>query len=202
MSSPEAEPLRVEAMTSRQLIRRAKLIEAVIDLVGEVGGQAVQMRDVAERSGVALGTAYRYFRSKDQLLAAALVGWQERLTHRVLSAAARPEDTPYDQVVDYLTRGLRAFHRNRGMALLMVQTMSSDEPGVAGVMDQMHRNSEAVWQKLLADVEPADAPYIARALDSTQSRAITSMVIRGMSVDEATDLVRGVARLLLATGRQ
>ena len=43
-------------MTSRQLIRRAKIIEAVIELIADVGAEAVQMRDVAKRSGVALAT--------------------------------------------------------------------------------------------------------------------------------------------------
>ena len=54
-------------MTSRQLIRRAKVIEAVVELIAEVGAEAVQMRDVALRSGVALATVYRYFRTKEEL---------------------------------------------------------------------------------------------------------------------------------------
>jgi AcrR family transcriptional regulator len=89
MTQPiQVAPLPVEAMTSRQLVRRAELIEAVIDLVREVGPGAVQMRDVADRSGIALGTVYRYFSSKEHLLATALADWQERLTRRVLMPRA------------------------------------------------------------------------------------------------------------------
>ncbi len=73
-------------MTSRQLIRRAAVIEAVIDLIAEVGADAVQMRDVAKRSGVALATVYRYFNSKDYLLASALEEWQKRLTRRIVAS--------------------------------------------------------------------------------------------------------------------
>ena len=75
-------------MTSGQLVRRAKIIEAVIDLIADVGAEAVQMRDVAQRSGVALATVYRYFRSKEHLLAAALEDWQKRLTRRILARVA------------------------------------------------------------------------------------------------------------------
>ena len=75
-------------MTSRQLIRRAKVIEAVIDLIAEVGAEALQMRDVAQRSGVALATVYRYFSSKDHLLAAALEDWQKR--HQPIPKRRRP----------------------------------------------------------------------------------------------------------------
>ena len=38
--------------TSDQLVRRAKVIEEVIGLIGAVGADAVQMRDVAQRSGL------------------------------------------------------------------------------------------------------------------------------------------------------
>ena len=79
-------------MTSRQLVRRAKIIEAVIDLIADVGAEAVQMRDVAQRSGVVLATVYRYFNSKDYLLAAALEDWQKRLTRRILAARAGRSD--------------------------------------------------------------------------------------------------------------
>jgi len=73
-------------MTAASSSGRAKIIEAVIELIADVGAEAVQMRDVAKRSGVALATVYRYFNSKDYLLAAALEDWQKRLTRRILAS--------------------------------------------------------------------------------------------------------------------
>ena len=90
-------------MTSRQLIRRAKVIEAVIDLIADVGAEAVQMRDVAQRSGVALATVYRYFSSKDHLLAAALEDWQKRLTRRILASRDRTDRNPIRCAVSWTT---------------------------------------------------------------------------------------------------
>ena len=49
----------------------------------EGGYEAVQMRDVAARANVALGTIYRYFSSKDHLLAAVMVEWCRDLERRV-----------------------------------------------------------------------------------------------------------------------
>ena len=90
-------PRPVEAMSPRQLERRRNLIAAALSLVTEIGVERLQMRQVSERSGVALGTAYRYFSSKDHLLAAAMSDWQERLAERVLAESAgrapRPVDT-------------------------------------------------------------------------------------------------------------
>ena len=125
-------------MTSRQLIRRAKIIEAVIDLIAEVGAEAVQMRDVAQRSGVALATVYRYFSSKDHLLAAALEDWQKRLTRRIVASRGRTDrdQDPLPGVLDYLRRALRAFHRNPEMTALMFQTATSADPEAKATIDR------------------------------------------------------------------
>ena len=50
-------------------------IDAAMALGLDGGYDAVQMRDVAARADVAMGTVYRYFTSKDHLLAATLVYW-------------------------------------------------------------------------------------------------------------------------------
>src|SRR5207247_454894 len=55
-----------------QAARRQRVIEAAVALASDGGYDAVQMRDVAGRADVALGTLYRYFPSKDHLLIAAL----------------------------------------------------------------------------------------------------------------------------------
>ncbi|WP_261570163.1 TetR/AcrR family transcriptional regulator [Frankia gtarii] len=47
------------------------------------------MRDVAEEAGVSLGTTYRYFASKDHLLAAAWTDWARRLSDRVRAEMTR-----------------------------------------------------------------------------------------------------------------
>lgn len=197
MSEIEVTPLRAENMTSRQLVRRAKLIEAVIDLVRDVGAPAVQMREVAERSGVAMGTLYRYFRSKDHLLAVALAEWQQRLIRRVLSSYRPENGTAAEQVAEYLTRALAAFHRNHQMAQLMVQSTTSTDPDVIASLDRMNAANNEVWSRLLATVPPADLPYVQTALDSVLMTAVTRIVTRRASVEETNDILLGVVRILL-----
>ena len=64
--------------------RRQRVIDAAMALGLEGGYEAVQMRDVAARADVAMGTVYRYFTSKDHLLAATLVHWVEMLDTRMV----------------------------------------------------------------------------------------------------------------------
>lgn len=53
-----------------QLQRRKRILQAAAALASRGGVEAMQMRTVAERAGVALGTLYRYFPSKMDLVVA------------------------------------------------------------------------------------------------------------------------------------
>ena len=70
-------------LTRAQQARRQRVIDAAMALGLEGGYEAVQMRDVAAKADVAMGTVYRYFTSKDHLLAATLVHWVELLDSRI-----------------------------------------------------------------------------------------------------------------------
>jgi hypothetical protein len=60
------------ALPPAQEARRLRILEAARSLAIEGGYDGVQMRDVADRAEVALGTLYRYFRSKVELLIAVM----------------------------------------------------------------------------------------------------------------------------------
>jgi AcrR family transcriptional regulator len=61
-------------LTSNQGERRARIVEAALSLAQD-GYHAVQIRTVAQRSGVARATMYHYFPSKEHLLVACLHRW-------------------------------------------------------------------------------------------------------------------------------
>ena len=192
-----ADVVPIASMTSRQLIRRAKIIEAVVDAIGDVGPESVQMRDVAQRSGVALATAYRYFRSKEHLLAAALEDWQERLTRRTVSAKTSDEQDPLSGVLTYLRRAQRAFSRNPEMTALMLQMMTSTDPDVSATIDRMNRSNADMFARLLHGLPPGDVPNLSFALNAILTSAITRMLNGRMSLDESQMRVEWAARALL-----
>lgn len=51
-----------------QKLGQDTIFEAVIELLGEKGFDAVTMLNVAEKAGMATGTLYNYFKSKEQIL--------------------------------------------------------------------------------------------------------------------------------------
>ena len=189
-------------MTSGQLARRAKIIEAVIDLIADVGADAVQMRDVASRSGVALGTVYRYFSSKEHLLAAALEDWQKRLTRRVLAAGGPADEGPLPGVLDYLRRAQRAFHRNPRMTALMLQAMTSTDVEAKAAIDHMGRTNVEMFDRLLEGIAPERIPDVSFGLNAALTSALTAVLTGAMTLDESLARVEWVARTLIGATTQ
>src|SRR5438445_93735 len=70
LTAAAAEPARGDQAT-----RRRAVIATATALADAGGYDAVTMKTVADRAGVALATIYRWFTSKDHLLAEALLGW-------------------------------------------------------------------------------------------------------------------------------
>jgi TetR/AcrR family transcriptional regulator, cholesterol catabolism regulator len=111
--------------------RRRRLLAAATELAAEGGYEAVQMRDVAARAEVALGTLYRHYSSKDQLLLAALAEQAGTLRDRLQSRPPRGT-TPADRVADALRRACRALEREpRVIAAMMTAMSAPDEQAVA-----------------------------------------------------------------------
>src|SRR5215468_6624328 len=80
-------PEPVARLAANQLRRMRRIVDAAVELAERGGFEAVRLRDVAERSDVALGTLYKYFRSKEDILLFALNEELERLEQLM---AARP----------------------------------------------------------------------------------------------------------------
>ena len=79
-------------MTPRQRERRTRVLVAVHELVEEGRVRDLQVKEIAERSGVSLAAIYRYFSSKEHLLAEALLDWAQRFTVRRRAATPGADD--------------------------------------------------------------------------------------------------------------
>jgi len=85
--SEEAEaPTRLAAS---QVKRLRRIVDAASKLAEEGGFDGVRLRDVADASGVALGTLYRYFRSKEDILVFVLAEELDSLEQALRNRPAR-----------------------------------------------------------------------------------------------------------------
>lgn len=122
-------------LTRSQEARRERVIRAAFELGSEGGYDAVQMRDVAGRARVALGTIYRYFSSKDALLAAVMVLWLADLERRV-NRYPPAGTTTVERVTDVLGQALGSMERNPQLSNAVVTAMTAGDPaGVAAMRE-------------------------------------------------------------------
>lgn len=83
-------------MTTASVDRPALVRRAMVELVAERGIHGTAMSQVAERAGVATGTAYVHYESKEELLIAAFVEAKARVgaaVTRDLNLTAPPQET-------------------------------------------------------------------------------------------------------------
>ena len=140
-------------MTPEQQDRRRRLIDAAFELGAEGGYEAVQMREISVTANVALATIYRYFSSKDDLLAAAMTEWTVRLRNRVQQSPPRGA-TAADQMVDVLHRACKAMERQPKLSEALVRALSSADAGVQESSTDVQRQIASMGDTILVDFPP------------------------------------------------
>lgn len=116
--------------TAAQRARRERILAATLALAARGGYEAVQMREVAERSDVALGTLYRYFPSKVHLLVSAMAAEVDRLSARLQKRQA-PGESRAARVAFVLERSTRSLQREPLLTEAMVRAMMAADATVA-----------------------------------------------------------------------
>jgi AcrR family transcriptional regulator len=133
--------------------RRRRVIDAAFELGAERGYEAVQMRDVSAIANVSLATIYRYFSSKDHLLAAAMTEWTTKLQGRVAQSPPKG-DSPVEQLADVLGRATGAMSRQPRLTAALVRALSSADPGVRQSAAEVQGQIEAMASDILVDLDP------------------------------------------------
>jgi AcrR family transcriptional regulator len=154
----------VDTLTKSQAARRQRVILTALELAAEGGYDAVQMRDVATRANVALGTIYRYFSSKDALLASAMVQWMAELEDTVLARPPSGRITA-NRVMDVLGRALRAMEREPQLTRAVVAALTAGDPaGIEAFQDMTSAFARIMRPAFPADVDPALEASVAKML--------------------------------------
>lgn len=153
-----------DTLTPNQAARRERVIDAALQLAAEGGYDAVQMRDVAARAQVALGTIYRYFSSKDHLLAAAQVElWRE--TAKRLEERPPEGATAAERVVALLQRAMRGAERDPQRMAALITASASPDPAVRDCQAEIMAIMDQVLESAMGnDVEPERRSQIALTL--------------------------------------
>ena len=186
-----------ELGSAAQRDRRKRILDATLALASKGGYDAVQMRTVAERADVALGTLYRYFPYKIHLLVSALVLEFER-TQEKLDRKPIPGDTPYDRMLYVLSRVTRTMQREPLLTEAMTRAFMFADPSAAAEVNAVARQMERMFTRAMHDGPPtADDIAIARVIGDVWMSNLVRWVTRRASADDVSNHLELAARLLL-----
>ena len=183
-------------LTRAQQARRQRVIDAAMALGLDGGYDAVQMRDVAAQADVAMGTVYRYFTSKDHLLAATLVYWIEQLAVRIEQHPPQG-DQPADRVLDVLDRALRAMGRQPRLVAAVFTSLSSPDPAAVGCQQQITLLMEGIIAGARGEPAVPDMSERARMIGHVWYSALVGWINGWSTMARVHDELAVSVRLLL-----
>jgi AcrR family transcriptional regulator len=176
--------------------RRERMIAAAVELATAGGYDAVQMRDVAARAEVALGTLYRHYPSKDHLLLAALTEQAEGLRDRI---AQRPPDglDAAARTSDVLRRASRALARRPQLTAALVTALTAPEPDTLEAKHGVEIVLHAIITGAVDGTTLPDTDGVVRTLGYVWLAVLSAWVGGSLDEHEMADDLETAARLLL-----
>jgi AcrR family transcriptional regulator len=140
--------------SAAQRDRRRRILDATIALASKGGFDAVQMRAVAEKADVALGTLYRYFPSKIHLLVSAL-GREFEQANGAFDRRIIPGDTAHERVMYVLSRTTRSLQRDPNLTEALTRAFMFADASVA---NEIHVVGMHVTRLLMRAMAEQDTP--------------------------------------------
>ncbi|MFE2994892.1 TetR family transcriptional regulator [Nocardia sp. NPDC059246] len=185
--------------TARQLERQRAILRAAARLGAEHGLDGVQMSEVAQTAGVALGTLYRYYPSKHHLFAGVL--------DRAIREMPSPADIPADPVAgatEFLGTAIGELLRHPRLARAMLVSMNAvraEDPAPASPLAQDYAMPDRI---LTAAAIPHPTPEdhrLARLLEQCVFGILTWTTAGRLTTDQALADIHRACELLLAPWR-
>ncbi|GAA3305445.1 TetR family transcriptional regulator [Streptomyces cinereospinus] len=189
-------------LTERQEARRRRILRASARLAGRGGFDAVQMREVAESSQVALGTLYRYFPSKVHLLVATMQDQLEQM-HGTLRKKPPAGETAAERVAQTLMRAFRALQREPHLADAMVRALTFADRSVSPEVDQVSRQTTAIILDATGLDDPTPAQLSAvRVIEHTWHATLITWLSGRASIAQVKVDIETVCRLIDLTSAE
>jgi len=180
--------------------RREHLIDTAISLFAERGYHATGIDTILAQSGVSKKTLYRHFRSKDELILAALKKYDGLFRNDFMRRVEERADSPDKRLLAVFDVAADWFEDNDFFGCLYISATSefseSGTPIRQACMDfkaQMRRYIEELCSSLPAQDPQALAEEIALLLEG----AIVTAQVSGTG-RRAAQVARGLAEMLIA----
>ena len=185
--------------SAAQQDRRRRILDATISLASEGGFDAVQMREVADRADVALGTLYRYFPSKIHLLVSALAGRFEAADQALRGRAVTGDDEA-ERVIGVLRRVTRGLQGDEKLTEALTRAFMFADSSVQTEIDRVGMLLTTMLTRAMrpeADEVTAEDVQVARVIGDVWLSSLMTWVTGRSSAKETADHMEYAVRLIL-----
>ncbi|MEM7448932.1 MAG: TetR/AcrR family transcriptional regulator [Myxococcota bacterium] len=136
--------------------RSQRIIDTAVELAEKDGFTNVRLRDVAAHAKVALGTVYKRFRSKEEILVAALAQEAKRLQDAI---EKRPltGTTAEERVLHFFSTATRGLLKRPKLARALVRSIATGGPLIHDKVATFHAMTTMLLVAALRD-QPVDGP--------------------------------------------
>ncbi len=191
-----------EVGSAAQRERRRRILDATLSLASKGGYDAVQMRAVADKAEVAVGTLYRYFPSKVHLLVTSLARELERVERKV-DRTALPGDTPTERLSNVLDMITFAMQRDPLLTEAMTRAFMFADASAAGEVEHVATTIDrllagAMLDPAIENGEPSEHELaVARVISDVWMSNLVQWLTRRASATDVTTRMSQTVRLLL-----
>jgi AcrR family transcriptional regulator len=182
-----------DSLDVHQRARRDRIVQAALRLMANTPYENLQMKDITVEARVALGTTYRYFNSKEHLVAEALLVWATQFGQDV--AASGPE--PLDRLKVAYRRAARAFELSPRVYDHMLAVQGSTDPRVREIFDLFASGQLDAFASYLGDVPSPRRGRVIAVMTAVLGESLRSWSIGRMTIDEVYEALDSAADLLV-----
>jgi AcrR family transcriptional regulator len=170
----EATP--VAGLAASQLRRLRRIVDSAVLLAEKGGFEGVRLRDVAEASDVALGTLYKYFRNKEDILLFALT---EQVDQLELAMVKLPTEgaSPLERCENFFRRSTRGLTQRPQFARAVLRSMASGDPEIAVKIASFHmRMTRLIVSAMRGETPDVTSPVLAE-VGTERERQVAFMLM-------------------------
>jgi AcrR family transcriptional regulator len=190
-----AGPPAPETLRRDQFARRERIVRTALRALAGGDYEQIKISDVARDSGVALGTVYRYFTSKEHLFAAVFVEWQGALKKKL--EKDRPEgDTEADRLRVVFRRTIRAFQLQPQFFRVVMMLDATTDAYAADLYQSVATQFHDTVQTAFDGPFDADRQAIYVTVNAVLYESLRSWVMNRATIDGVYASVDGALRLI------
>jgi len=190
-----AGPPAPETLRRDQLARRQRIVRAALRALAGGEYDQVKISEVARDSGVALGTLYRYFASKEHLFAAAFVEWQSALK-RKLEKGNPQGSTEAERLRDVFHRTIRAFQLQPQFFRVVMMLNATTDTYAADLYQSVSSQFRETVQMAFTGPFDGDREAIYSMVNSVLDESLRSWVMNRATIQDVYRNVDNAIRLI------